>query len=191
MKIIFGLGNPTKEYVHTRHNVGFMFLDYMADVLHFSNWQKKLDAAISEGFIAREKVLLIKPLTFMNESGRAVAPILSWYKLSTGDFSVVYDDMDLEAGKIRIRKKGSAGGHNGMKSILYQVKSEEFARFRIGIGRPKPFKTVIEHVLEPFSAEEYIKIKEAFTILVPAIECMVTYDIDLAMNRFNPRKKQH
>lgn len=189
MKIIAGLGNPTPEYLKTRHNVGFMFLDYLANALHFSRWKTKLDADIAEGFIAKEKVILLKPLTFMNESGRAIAPLLAWYKLSLDDFAVIYDDMDLAVGKIRIRRKGSAGGHNGMKSILYHLKSADFTRFRIGIGRPHRERTVIQHVLEPFLKEEFVQIEEAFATLSLAVQCMVEHDIDLAMNRYNPKKK--
>ena len=124
----------------------------------------------------------------MNESGRAIGPLLSWYKLAPSDLIVIHDDMDIPAGMIRIRRKGSAGGHNGMKSILYHVQDENFARMRIGIGRPLPGWTVVKHVLAPFSAEDAAKIQEAIAALLPAVACIVTDGIDLAMNRYNPHK---
>ena len=145
---------------------------------------------MAEGRIGTEKVLLVKPLTYMNESGRAVGPLLSWYKLAPEDLIVVHDDMDIPAGTIRIRRKGSAGGHNGMKSILYHVGDENFPRLRIGIGRPLPGWTVVNHVLAPFSAEDAPKIREAIEYLLPALECVVTDGVDLAMNRYNPKKQK-
>ena len=135
-------------------------------------------------------MLLVKPLTYMNESGRAVGPLMSWYKLAPEDLIVVHDDMDIPAGTIRIRRKGSAGGHNGMKSILYHVGDENFPRLRIGIGRPLPGWTVVKHVLAPFSEEDVPKIREAIAYLLPALECVVTDGVDLAMNRYNPKKQK-
>lgn len=189
MKIIAGLGNPGSEYAKTKHNVGFMFVDALAEKLNIADeWKLKQDALVAEGRIGTEKVLLVKPLTYMNESGRAIGPLLSWYKLVPSDLIVIHDDMDIPAGMIRIRRKGSAGGHNGMKSILYHVQDENFARMRIGIGRPLPGWTVVKHVLAPFSAEDAAKIQEAIAALLPAVACIVTDGIDLAMNRYNPHK---
>lgn len=189
MKIIAGLGNPGSEYAKTKHNVGFMFVDALAEKLNIADeWKLKQDALVAEGRIGTEKVLLVKPLTYMNESGRAIGPLLSWYKLAPSDLIVIHDDMDIPAGMIRIRRKGSAGGHNGMKSILYHVQDENFARMRIGIGRPLPGWTVVKHVLAPFSAEDTAKIQEAIAALLPAVACIVTDGIDLAMNRYNPHK---
>ena len=190
MKMIAGLGNPGSEYAKTKHNVGFMFLDALAEKLGADNWKTKYDALVAEGRIGTEKVLLVKPLTYMNVSGRAVGPLLSWYKLAPEDLIVVHDDMDIPAGTIRIRRKGSAGGHNGMKSILYHVGDENFPRLRIGIGRPLPGWTVVNHVLAPFSAEDAPKIREAIEYLLPALECVVTDGVDLAMNRYNPKKQK-
>ena len=189
MKIIAGLGNPGSEYAKTKHNVGFMFVDALAEKLNIADeWKLKQDALVAEGRIGTENVLLVKPLTYMNESGRAIGPLLSWYKLAPSDLIVIHDDMDIPAGMIRIRRKGSAGGHNGMKSILYHVQDENFARMRIGIGRPLPGWTVVKHVLAPFSAEDAAKIQEAIAALLPAVACIVTDGIDLAMNRYNPHK---
>lgn len=190
MKIIAGLGNPGSEYANTKHNVGFMFVDALADKLGIDGWKTKYDALVAEGHMGAEKILLMKPLTYMNESGRAIGPLLSWYKLEPQDLIVVHDDMDIPAGAVRIRRKGSAGGHNGIKSILYHVGDENFARVRIGIGRPQPGWTVVNHVLAPFSSEDAPKIREAIQYLLPAVECIVTEDVDMAMNRYNPKKQK-
>ena len=190
MKIIVGLGNPGAEYAKTRHNVGFMLVDALAERLGEDTWRERYDALVLETRIGAEKVLLVKPITYMNESGRAVGPLMSWYKLEPEDLIVAHDDMDIPVGTVRIRKKGSAGGHNGIKSILAHLGDEHFARVRIGIGRPLPGWTVIHHVLAPFPAEDVPKVREALDYLIPAVECMVTEDVDMAMNRFNPRKKK-
>lgn len=190
MKIIAGLGNPGAEYAKTKHNVGFMLVDALANRLRVDDWREKYDAMVLETRMGAEKVLLVKPLTYMNESGRAIGPLLSWYKLGPEDLIVAHDDMDLPIGTIRIRKKGSAGGHNGIKSILAHVGDEHFTRVRIGIGRPLPGWTVIHHVLAPFLPEDVPKIRDAVEFLVPAVECMVTEDVDMAMNRFNPHRKK-
>lgn len=190
MKIIAGLGNPGSEYAATKHNVGFMLIDALADKLSVSasEWQGKNDALIAKVRIGTESVLLVKPLTYMNESGRAIAPLMNFYKLDAIDLIVVHDDMDIPTGTIRLRKKGSAGGHNGIKSILAHVGYENFSRVRIGIGRPLPKWTVVNHVLAPFTAEDAPKIKAAIEYLLPAVECIVTDGIDVAMNKFNPKK---
>ena len=189
MKMFAGLGNPGAEYAATRHNVGFMLADALAARWNASGWRTKQDALVSEARLGAEKVLLVKPLTYMNESGRAVGPLLSWYKLAPEDLIVAHDDMDLPVGTIRLRKKGSAGGHNGMKSILYHVQDENFPRVRIGVGHPVHGREqVIRHVLSPFSGEDAQKIREAIEYLLPAVECILTEGIDLAMNKYNPKK---
>ena len=190
LKIIAGLGNPGSEYAHTKHNVGFMFIDALAEHLGVDNWKEKFDAFIAEGRIGAEKVILVKPITYMNDSGRAVGPLLSWYKLGPEDLMVVHDDMDIPAGTVRIRRKGSAGGHNGIKSILAHVGDENFARVRIGIGRPLAGWTVVNHVLASFSEEDVPKIHEAIQYLIPAVECIAAEGVDLAMNRYNPKKQK-
>lgn len=189
MKMFAGLGNPGAEYAATRHNVGFMLADALAARWNASGWRTKQDALVSEARLGAEKVLLVKPLTYMNESGRAVGPLLSWYKLAPEDLIVAHDDIDLPVGTIRLRKKGSAGGHNGMKSILYHVQDENFPRVRIGVGHPVHGREqVIRHVLSPFSGEDAQKIHEAIEYLLPAVECILTEGIDLAMNKYNPKK---
>ena len=190
MKIIAGLGNPGAEYAQTKHNVGFMLLDALAERLNAPAWKEDFFSAITEVRIGGEKVFLVKPLTYMNNSGEALGPMLSYYKVDVDDLVVVHDDMDIPAGTVRIRKKGGSGGHNGIKSILTHVGSEGFARVRIGIGRPPAGWTVINHVLAPFSSEDAPKIRAAIDYLLPAAECIVTDGVDLAMNKYNPHKKK-
>ncbi len=191
MKMFAGLGNPGAEYAATRHNVGFMLADALAARWDAAGWRTKQDALVAEARLGAEKILLVKPLTYMNESGRAVGPLLSWYKLAPEDLIVAHDDMDLPVGMIRLRKKGSAGGHNGMKSILYHVQDENFPRVRIGVGHPVHGRDqVIRHVLSPFSAEDAQKIREAIEYLLPAVECIIAEGIDLAMNKYNPKKEK-
>lgn len=190
MKIIAGLGNPGAEYAHTKHNVGFMLVDALAERLNAPAWKEDFFSSVTEVRIGGEKVFLVKPLTYMNNSGEAIGPMLSYYKMETDDLTVVHDDMDIPAGMVRIRKKGSSGGHNGIKSILAHVGGEDFSRVRIGIGRPPAGWTVINHVLAPFSSEDVPKIREAINYLLPAVECIVTDGVDLAMNRYNPHKKK-
>ena len=190
MKMIAGLGNPGAEYAQTKHNVGFMLVDALADRLNAPAWKEDFFSAVTEVRIGGEKVFLVKPLTYMNNSGEAVGSILSYYKMTADDLTVVHDDMDIPAGTVRIRKKGSSGGHNGIKSIIAHVGGENFARVRIGVGRPPAGWTVINHVLAPFLAEDAPKIREAIGYLLPAVECIVTDGVDLAMNRYNPHKKK-
>ena len=143
---------------------------------------------VAEGRIGSEKILLVKPLTYMNNSGECVGPLMRWYKLEPEDIMAAHDDMDIPLGTIRIRKKGSAGGHNGIKSLLSHIGSENFGRLRIGIGRPQPGWSVINHVLAKFNDQEQEKIGDAIKQLIPAVECMVLEGPDMAMNKFNPKK---
>lgn len=190
MKIIVGLGNPGNEYAKTRHNVGFMLIDALAEHLNISLWKDKFNAQIAEGRIGAEKVLLVKPQTYMNNSGEAVGPLMRWYKVNPEDIIVAHDDMDIPAGTIRIRKKGSSGGHNGIKSLISHIGSENFARVRLGIGRPLPGWSVVNHVLAPFPAEDKTAVDGAIKYLIPAIECIITDGIDIAMNKYNPKKQK-
>lgn len=188
MKMIVGLGNPGTEYAGTRHNVGWMLIDALADKLNVHEWRSREKGMVAEGRIGSEKILLVKPLTYMNNSGECVGPLMRWYKLESEDIMVAHDDMDIPVGTIRIRKKGSAGGHNGIKSLLQHIGSENFSRLRIGIGRPQPGWSVINHVLAKFTDEERTGIDEAIDYLIPAVECMVLEGPDMAMNKFNPKK---
>lgn len=188
MKMIVGLGNPGNEYAGTRHNVGWMLVDALAEHLGINEWRSREKGMVAEGRIGSEKILLVKPLTYMNNSGECVGPLMRWYKLEPEDIMAAHDDMDIPIGTIRIRKKGSAGGHNGIKSLLSHIDSENFGRLRIGIGRPQPGWSVINHVLAKFNDQEQEKIGDAIKQLIPAVECMVLEGPDMAMNKFNPKK---
>ena len=188
MKMIVGLGNPGNEYAGTRHNVGWMLVDALAEHLGINEWRSREKGMVAEGRIGSEKILLVKPLTYMNNSGECVGPLMRWYKLEPEDIMAAHDDMDIPIGTIRIRKKGSAGGHNGIKSLLIHIGSENFGRLRIGIGRPQPGWSVINHVLAKFNDQEQEKIGDAIKQLIPAVECMVLEGPDMAMNKFNPKK---
>lgn len=191
MKMLVGLGNPGKKYENTKHNVGWMLLDAIADKLGTSEgWRKCGKALVVESRLGAEKLILVKPLTYMNLSGEAVGPLVNWYKLDTGDVMVAHDDMDIPVGTIRIRKKGSAGGHNGIKSLLQHLPDENFARIRIGIGRPLPGWSVVDHVLAAFNEDQRPLVDESVKYLIPAVECIVTNGIDFAMNKYNPKKQK-
>ena len=191
MKIFVGLGNPGNEYSKTKHNVGFMLADSLAENLNVINWRENFKAMIAETFLDGEKIFLVKPLTYMNLSGEAVRPIMDYYKLTTENLIVAHDDMDLPIGLIRLRPKGSGGGHHGIESIIKNLGgNENFSRIRIGIGRPKLNQAVNSHVLSNFNDEDEIKIKSAIEYLVPATLCIIREGIDQAMNKFNPKKKK-
>ena len=136
MKLFVGLGNPGAEYAKTKHNVGFMLADKLAEKLAADNWREKFNALVAETFLDGEKILIVKPQTFMNLSGEAVAPIMNFYKICAEDLIVAHDDMDLPLGMIRLRPKGSGGGHHGIESIIRHLGEENFPRVRIGVGRP-------------------------------------------------------
>ena len=190
MKIFVGLGNPTIEYAATNHNVGFMLADRLADKLGASTWRERFNALVAETFLDGEKILLVKPQTFMNLSGEAVAPLMNFYKLDAADLTVAHDDMDLPLGMIRLRPKGSGGGHRGVASIIQHIGSQNFPRVRIGVGRPPANWTVNHHVLSPFTAEDADKISAALDELVPAVICIFREGIDNAMNKFNPKRSK-
>ena len=169
MKLVVGLGNPGAKYKGTRHNVGFMTMDEVA-------YQEKFG----------EKVIFMKPLTFMNLSGEAIRPLMNYFKIGIEDLLVVYDDMDLPVGKIRLRQKGSAGGHNGIKSIISCLGTSEFNRIKVGVGRPKDGRTVVGHVLNRFEKEEEEDIIFAVQKSVDAIRSWIeTSDFVKTMNQFN------
>ena len=190
MKLIVGLGNPGSEYAKTRHNVGFMLIDALANEYNVTLWKEKFEAQIAEIYIGTQKVLLVKPQTYMNNSGQAVGPLMRWYKLEPEDVIVAHDDMDIPAGAIRIRKKGSSGGHNGIKSLISHLGSENFARVRLGVGRPLAGWMVVNHVLAPFPQEDKVAVDEAIKYLIPAVECIVKESLDIAMNKYNPKKQK-
>lgn len=190
MKIFVGLGNPTPEYAATKHNVGFMLADMLADKLGADNWREKFNALVAEGFFNSEKILIVKPQTFMNLSGEAVAPIVNFYKIDVENLVVAHDDMDLPLGMIRLRPKGSGGGHHGIESIIQHIGTQNFPRIRIGVGRPPQNWSVNHHVLSPFTQDDAKIISETLKNLVPAVTCIFSEGINNAMNKFNPKRKK-
>ncbi|MDD4801357.1 MAG: aminoacyl-tRNA hydrolase [Syntrophomonas sp.] len=187
MKVIVGLGNPGKDYKNTRHNVGYMVLEELAARFQIEKQESKFDAIIGHIRIKGEKVLLVKPLTFMNLSGKSVQPLVNWYKLNLDDLIVVYDDMDLPIGTIRIRNGGGNGGHNGMKSIAAHLNTQEFARVRIGIDRPEK-QDAVTWVLGRFNEEDQEQIGRTIKITADALEKWATVGIVEVMNTYNNAK---
>lgn len=186
MYLIVGLGNPGKEYEKTRHNVGFDTVDRLVEEHRISQSGVKLKAMYGKGIIAGEKVILAKPLTYMNLSGEAVRALADYFKINIKEeLVVVYDDIDLNPGHVRIRAQGSAGGHNGMKSIIKMLGVSEFARVRIGVGEKPRGWDLADYVLSRFSKEERTAVDEAIGQSCGAIECILKDGIDAAMNRYN------
>lgn len=183
MKIIVGLGNPGKKYSDTRHNIGFRVIEALAGRYQVERDISKFDGLIAQLRINNERVLLVKPLTFMNLSGRTVQPLVNFYKIDLDDLMIVYDDMDLAPGTIRIRPGGGTGGHKGLASITANLNSSDFPRMRIGIGRP-PDDT-IDWVLGRFSPGETVLMQETKLRAADALETWVREGLDKAMNIFN------
>ena len=191
MKIIAGLGNPTDQYKGTRHNVGFMAIDRIAEENRIAINQHKFKAMVGLGFIGGERVLLVKPLTYMNLSGESIRPAVDFYKVDMEDILVIYDDISLDPGMVRIRKKGSAGGHNGMKSIIKHLGGDTFPRIRVGIGGERhPGMDLADYVLGHFSKEEQELLDTALDNVTKAAELIVQGDIAEAMNKYSVGKKK-
>lgn len=190
MKLIVGLGNIGKEYDKTRHNVGFMVADEIAKKWKETNWKKADNATYIEHRMP-EKVFLIKPTTYMNLSGLAVHDFASFYNIAPEDILIIHDDLDLSCGQLRLRKKGSPGGHNGLKSIEQQLGTQEYPRIKIGIGREgRTNKSVIKHVLQKFSTFEEDDINEGVFDASEAAILWLQGDIDTAMQRYNKKKEK-
>lgn len=189
MKLIVGLGNPGREYSATRHNIGFAVLSALARKNGINFDKRCCHARAGEGRIAGTEVILARPQTYMNLSGEAVSALMRRYRLKTSDLLVVHDDLDLPLGRIRLRAGGSAGGHNGLKSIIAATGSIEFARLKIGIGRPdneaESRTEVVDHVLSGFDSAERRIVEVAVARAVEAIETFIEYGLEAAMNRFN------
>jgi PTH1 family peptidyl-tRNA hydrolase len=183
-KLIVGLGNPGVQYAQSRHNVGFLALDRFAEPHHLTFSRRRFNALLAEGAIQDQRVLLAKPQTFMNLSGNAVGRLISFYRIPFRDIIVVYDDLDLPLGRMRLRERGSAGGHHGMESIIAAVGHGDFARLRIGIGRP-PSREDVEHVLGTFTRAEESIVKEVLARAVEALDVWLIAGLENAMNRFN------
>lgn len=189
MMIIVGLGNPGKEYEHTRHNAGFCAIDALAETYRINVTEKKHKALIGKGMIEGVKVVLAKPQTYMNLSGESVRALLDYYKTDErSGLLVIYDDISLDVGKLRIRKKGSAGGHNGIKSILAHLGHDEFMRVKIGVGGKPEGGDLVNHVLGGFSREDREKMKESIARAKEAVVSVLQDGADQAMNLFNGRK---
>lgn len=183
MFLIVGLGNPGTEYQNTRHNIGFNAINFIANKYNINVNREKFKGMCGEGFINGEKVILFKPLTYMNLSGEAVKLLLDFYKLDMKDVLVIYDDISLEVGKLRIREKGSAGGHNGIKNIILNTSTDVFDRIKIGVGQPKG--DLVKHVLGKFPQEDMEVLNKVLEVVVSATELIVKNDAKEAMNKFN------
>lgn len=184
--MIVGLGNPGKQYESTRHNAGFICLDLLAEKYSISVKKLKFKSLLGEGRIEGKRCLLLKPQTFMNLSGEAVRDAAEFYKIPPENIIVIYDDISLDPGKLRIRRKGSDGGHNGMKNILYHLKSDGFPRIKVGVGaKPNPEYDLADWVLSRFTSNEAKLIKQAAEKAVGAVEYMVCGNIDKAMSDYN------
>ena len=191
MFIIAGLGNPTKEYEGTRHNVGFDVIDRLSEKYNIAGDTKKHRAFIGKGMIAGQKVILAKPQTYMNLSGESIRSLLDYYKVDEEhELLVIYDDVSLGVGQLRIRAKGSAGGHNGIKNIIAHLGGQVFPRIKIGVGEKPPKYDLADYVLGHFSKAEKILMDEGYDNAVRAVEMIVSGDIEGAMNEYNRKKKE-
>lgn len=191
MKLIVGLGNIGKEYENTRHNIGFMVVDELARRWGISFSKTDRNAMYAE-YRAPEKILLLKPTTYMNLSGVAVGAYADFYHIAAEDIAVIQDDMDMPCGQLRIRRKGSAGGHNGIKSVQEHLGTGEFPRFKIGIGHPeRNNKAVINHVLHAFQGEEKVLVEEAVKKMADALERWLKEDIEMVMQDYNKKTVQN
>ena len=189
MFVIVGLGNPEKKYFHTRHNVGFDTIDALSDKYGIGLTETKFKAVYGKGRIGSERVILVKPLTYMNLSGEAVAPICNYFKVDTKEeLIVISDDVELDVGKLRIRPKGSSGGHNGLKNIIAQLGHEEFTRVRIGVGKKPKEWDMVDWVLGHFEGEDATSIKEGIDNACDAVVEIMENGTDSAMNKFNGKK---
>ena len=188
MFLIAGLGNPGKEYENTRHNAGFMVLDALADKLGADISEKKHKALCGKAVIGGQKVILLKPQTYMNSSGESIRAAADYYKVDPEDILVVYDDISLAPGQLRIRAKGSAGGHNGIKSIIAHLGTQEFPRIKVGVGDKPKKMDLADYVLSRFSKEDRAVMEDAFREAAGAVETMITQGADAAMNQFNGHK---
>ncbi|NES04348.1 MAG: aminoacyl-tRNA hydrolase [Okeania sp. SIO2F4] len=194
-KLIVGLGNPEPKYNQTRHNIGFAVVDNLANIWQISlSENRKFKAEFGEGRSTKtEKIYLLKPLTYMNRSGQAIRAVVDWYKLPPSSVLIIYDDMDLPMGRLRLRLSGSAGGHNGMKSAIAHLGTQEFPRLRIGIGKPKNVTAesgdpkTISHVLGKFSPTESKLMTQMLDLVVETVEISLKQGIEKAMNLYNSR----
>ena len=185
MYLIVGLGNPEPQYSNTRHNMGFDTINCLAKQAKIDINRTKFNALYGTGTIAGEKVVLLKPQTFMNLSGQSIREFRNFYKLENNQIIIIYDDIDIDKGEIKIRTKGSAGSHNGMKSVIQELSTSEFPRIRIGTGKPEFKHDLINYVLEPIPKEDRVVLDEAIEDAKSATIEILKNGIDAAMNKFN------
>lgn len=190
MYLIVGLGNPENEYESTRHNMGFCAINKIAEEFNIEVNKNKFNALYGTGIIKGQKVILLKPQTYMNLSGSAVVDFMDFYKLDLENLIVIYDDIEIEKGNIRIRKKGSSGSHNGMKSIINMLQSEEFTRIRIGIGKPEYSNDMINYVIGHIDDDEKAKLEPGIERAKKAAIEILENGVDSAMNKFNIKNKK-
>ena len=188
MYLIVGLGNPEQDYSKTRHNMGFNVINKLSEEYNISVTKTKFKGLMGAGIIENKKVILLKPQTYMNLSGESIIEAINFYKISSDKIIIIYDDIDVEPGLIRIRKNGSAGTHNGMKSVVQYLNTEEFCRIRIGIGKPKDNTDMISYVLGYISDEELELLNKGVEIAKEAVIEIIKNNIDSAMNKFNKKK---
>ncbi|MGL5083379.1 MAG: aminoacyl-tRNA hydrolase [Microcoleaceae cyanobacterium] len=193
-RLVVGLGNPESKYDQTRHNIGFAAIDTLAKIWQISlTEQRKFNGFAGDGMaIPGCKILLLKPLTYMNRSGQAIRAVLDWYKLPPESVMVIYDDMDLPLGRMRLRLSGSAGGHNGMKSAIAHLGTQDFPRLRLGIGKPKDATTesngeTISHVLGKFASAETPVVEKVLKLMVEVMELSLREGVEKAMSLYNNR----
>ena len=183
MFLIVGLGNPGSQYEDTRHNIGFKVVDNIAKEYNIEINRQKFKGMCGEGFINGEKVILLKPSTYMNLSGESIREVVDFYKLSNEDLVVIYDDISLDVGRLRIREKGSAGGHNGIKSIIAHLGTDIFPRIKVGVGQPNV--DLVNYVLGKFTKEEMEVLSESIDASTIAVREMLSSDVKTAMNIYN------
>lgn len=185
MKIIIGLGNPGKQYEKTRHNIGFEVIDDLSRAWGIELNQAKHKGLYGVGHVNGERVLLLKPLTYMNLSGESISAVMNFFKVEVDDIVILYDDLDMPVGKVRLRQKGSAGGHNGIKSTIAHLGTQEFNRIRIGIGRPEGQRAITDYVLGRFTAEEWTTMDSAINHCRKACEEWLEKPFLQVMNTYN------
>ena len=185
MKIIVGLGNPGKEYEKTRHNIGFMAVEKLAEIMNININKNKFNGLVGEGMYNGEKIMLIKPQTFMNLSGNCVQEVANFYKIDPEDIVVIYDDIDIEFGKIRVRPNGSPGTHNGMRNITEMLQTQNFPRIRVGSGRPKEGQQLYDFVLSQFDEDEAKIMQNSIKNAADAAVEIIKNGLLKAMNQFN------
>ncbi|MBQ5152453.1 aminoacyl-tRNA hydrolase [Macrococcoides caseolyticum] len=186
MKCIVGLGNIGKKYELTRHNIGFMVVDRLVESYNLELNQQKFKGLYTIAMINGEKVLLIEPMTYMNLSGEAVRPLMDYFNVSTEDLLVLYDDLDMPPGRLRLRQKGSAGGHNGIRSLIQHLGTDQFKRIRIGIGRPTGHLKVVDFVLQKFTHDEMIVMDKVINQTIKAVEAFIAGErFENIMNQYN------